>query len=285
VTSGIVSALARTQVGISDLNFFIQTDAAINPGNSGGALLAMDGRLIGINTAIFSKTGASHGVGFAIPSNMVRAVVASLATGGTIVRPWLGVGGQSVTQDIAGSLGLTRPAGVLVKQLHASAGAAGLKVGDVVLAVNGHEVNDPEALRYRIATLTLGAQAELGVWRRGEKLTVAVPIAGPPQDPPKEATELAGRHPLAGATVGNLSPALAEELGIDTFRQGVVVLDVKPQSAAARFRFRAGDVVHSVNGATPKGIGHLKSLVTKETEEWKLSIDRKGKILSLQIGK
>ena len=285
VTSGIVSALARTQVGISDLNFFIQTDAAINPGNSGGALIAMDGRVIGINTAIFSKTGASHGVGFAIPSNMVRAVVASLATGGKLVRPWLGVAGQGVTQDLAGSLGLPRPSGVLVMQLHASAAQAGLKVGDVVLAVNGQEVNDPEALRYRIATLPIGETAQLSVWRRGTKLTVAVPLAPPPQDPAKDAVELSGQHPLSGATVGNLSPALAEELGLDPLRQGVVVLDVKARSAAARFRFRPGDIVHSVNGATPKGIDHLTALVAKEADEWKLAIDRKGKILSLQIGK
>ena len=285
VTSGIVSALARTQVGISDLNFFIQTDAAINPGNSGGALLAMDGRLIGINTAIFSKTGASHGIGFAIPSNMVRAVVGSVASGGKLVRPWLGVGGQGVTQDIAGSLGLQRPAGVLVKRLHASAAAAGLKVGDVVLAVNGQEVNDPEALRYRIATLTVGEAAALSVWRRGEKLTVSLPLNAPPLDPPKEATELSGPHPLAGATVGNLSPALAEELGLDPLRLGVVVLDVKARSTAARFRFRPGDILHSINGARPKGIGHLKTLVTKDVEAWNLSIDRKGKILNLAINK
>ncbi|MBD3625327.1 MAG: trypsin-like peptidase domain-containing protein, partial [Rhodobacteraceae bacterium] len=151
VTSGIVSAVARTQVGLSDLNFFIQTDAAINPGNSGGALITMDGKLVGVNTAIFSKTGGSHGIGFAVPSNMVRFVLAGVAKGGVLVRPWLGAWGQPVTSELAESLGRAKPGGVLVNRVYPGGPAdqGGLKQGDVILAVNDRAVPDPDALRFR----------------------------------------------------------------------------------------------------------------------------------------
>ena len=148
VTHGIVSALARTQVGISDYRFFIQTDAAINPGNSGGALVDLTGKLIGINTAIFSRSGGSQGVGFAIPANMVRVVVASAKTGGNaVVRPWLGAKLQAVTPEIADSMGLKRPAGALVSNVTADspAASAGIKAGDLILSVDGQDVDDPNA--------------------------------------------------------------------------------------------------------------------------------------------
>jgi S1-C subfamily serine protease len=141
----IVSAVARTQVGISDYQFFIQTDAAINPGNSGGALVDMDGHLVGINTAIFSRSGGSHGIGFAIPSNMVRLVVQAALQGGTVQRPWFGASLQPVTSDLAESLGLDRPGGALIKGVYAKgpAARAGLKAGDVVVSIDGKRVQDP----------------------------------------------------------------------------------------------------------------------------------------------
>jgi len=144
VTSGIVSALARTQAGISDYSFFIQTDAAINPGNSGGALVTLDGRLIGINTAIFSRSGGSIGIGFAIPANMVRTVVASAAGGNALVRPWTGLIGQTVNSDLAEAFGLTRPGGVIVSKVHPNgpAARAGLRKGDVITSVDGQTVDD-----------------------------------------------------------------------------------------------------------------------------------------------
>src|SRR5207302_254783 len=142
VTSGIVSALARTAAGITDYRSFIQTDAAINPGNSGGALVSLDGRLVGINTAIYSRSGGSIGIGFAIPSVMVKAVLAGAGTEARIVRPWLGATGQPVTAEIAASLGLPRPLGVLLKEVvpNSPAAQAGLRVGDIVQSINGHEV-------------------------------------------------------------------------------------------------------------------------------------------------
>src|SRR3954468_1843847 len=182
VTHGIVSALARTQVGISDYQFFIQTDAAINPGNSGGALVDMGGRLVGINTAIFSRSGGSQGIGFAIPANMVRVVVASAKTGGKAVkRPWLGAKLQAVTPEIAESLGLRSPTGALVASVvpNGPAAKAGLKSSDLIVSIDGQTVDDPNAFDYRFATRPLGGTAQIDVQRGGKpvKLTVALDTA------------------------------------------------------------------------------------------------------------
>ena len=287
VTSGIVSALARTQVGISDLRSFIQTDAAINPGNSGGALIGMDGRLVGINTAIFSKSGGSLGIGFAIPSNMVRTVIAGITGGGRLVRPWLGAWGQGVGADIAASLGLARPAGVLVNAVHAAgpAGRAGVKVGDVLLAVNGHEVDDPESLKYRIATLGVGGTAELTVWRRGRESKVRVALVAPPEDPPRELTELRGPHPFAGATVANMSPALADEMGLETFDAGVIVIGLRRGSSASRLGFRTGDMVRAVNGEHVDSVRRLKTLVAERVSRWHITVQRNGRTLNMVVNR
>ena len=172
VTHGIVSALARTQVGITDYQFFIQTDAAINPGNSGGALVDLAGRLVGLNTAIFSRSGGSQGIGFAIPVNMVKVVIASAKSGGTTVkRPWLGAKLQNVTPDIAESLGLKRPVGALVATVteKSPAARAGLKTGDLIVAVDGQTVDDQNAFDYRFATKPLGGSAQLGMVRGGKE--------------------------------------------------------------------------------------------------------------------
>src|SRR6202171_582302 len=182
VTHGIISALARTQVGITDYQFFIQTDAAINPGNSGGALVDMTGKLAGVNTAIFSRSGGSQGIGFAIPANMVRVVVASAKSGGKAVkRPWLGARLQAVTPEIAESMSLKRPAGALIASVVPSgpAAKAGLKAGDVIVAVDGQVVDDANAFDYRFATRPLGSTASLGVLRAGreQSVTVALQIA------------------------------------------------------------------------------------------------------------
>ncbi|MGI9384084.1 MAG: trypsin-like peptidase domain-containing protein, partial [Methyloligellaceae bacterium] len=176
VTSGIVSALARTRVGISDYQFFIQTDAAINPGNSGGALVDMNGRLVGVNTAIYSRTGGSHGIGFAIPANMVNLVVQSAMKGDRVKRPWFGARLQPVTSDIAESLGRDRPVGALIKRVEKSspAGQAKLRAGDVIVTVDGKQVADPRAFRYRFTTKGIGGKTALGVVREGKPLTLDV---------------------------------------------------------------------------------------------------------------
>jgi len=285
VTSGIVSALARTQVGVSDYQFFIQTDAAINPGNSGGALVTMDGELIGINTAIFSRSGGSVGIGFAIPANMVRSVVESAIDGGSVKRPWLGASLQAVTSDLAESLGLDRPGGALVQELYEGgpAARAGLQIGDVIRKVDGREVLDPQSVRYRLATKSVGGQIELDYVRKGRGGAARLSLELPPEDPPREVTDLGGRQPFSGATVGNLSPAFADELRLDPFARGVVVLKVQRGSTAQRIGVRPGDIILAVSGTEVSNVDGLKRLVAGAREQWDLKIKRGGEVFSATV--
>jgi Do/DeqQ family serine protease len=286
VTSGIVSALARTAVGISDFRFFIQTDAAINPGNSGGALVGLDGRLVGINTAIFSRSGGSVGLGFAIPSVMIKAVLAGAGSEARIIRPWLGVSGQPVTADIAASLGLKRPMGVLLKEVTAGgpAAQAGLRVGDVVQSINGHEVEDAEALRFRVATLPVGGSARLATFRGGAHREVELVLSAPPEDPPRDISELGGKTPLSGATIANLSPALADELGLDSAARGVIILAVTGRSPAARVGFAGGDILATINGRAVTSVAQTRQLLAETARQWQLAIRREGKLLTITVG-
>ena len=241
VTHGIVSAVARTQIGITDYQFFIQTDAAINPGNSGGALVDLGGRLVGINTAIFSRSGGSQGIGFAIPANMVKVVVASARGGGSAVkRPWLGARLQAVTPEIAEGLGLKRPAGALVASVTAASPAAraGLKTSDLITAVDGQAIEDPNAFDYRFATKTLGGTARLVLLRAGKETTVAVALEAAPESPRDEIV-IEVRSPFQGAKIGNLSPALADDLRLDPSTQGVVDRRRRQRVAGAKPRLQA----------------------------------------------
>ncbi|MCF3629393.1 DegQ family serine endoprotease [Thalassospiraceae bacterium LMO-SO8] len=281
VTSGIVSALARTQMANAgtDLNFFIQTDAAINPGNSGGALVGLDGRLLGINTAIYSKTGGSLGIGFAIPSNMVRAVVNGVVKGGRLVRPWIGAAGRPVTADIANSLGLDRPGGVIIEDVYPASAAdrAGIQRGDIILAVNGHEVRDTTALKFRVATTPLGETVPLRIWRQGRLEALKLEIEAPVEFPARNRSELAGRHPLTGAVVVNMSPALGDELGVDTFKRGVMVLQVRRGAPADKIGLRPGDFVKRVNGSDIGLVRDLLTVFSKQAPSWEITIERQGR--------
>ncbi|MFQ5984199.1 MAG: DegQ family serine endoprotease [Alphaproteobacteria bacterium] len=285
VTSGIVSAIGRAVVGMSDIPSFIQTDAAINPGNSGGALVTLDGKLVGVNTAIFTRSGGSEGIGFAVPSNLVATVLRSVAAGGRLVRPWLGAGGQAVTPEIAESLGLERPAGVLINAIYPGGPAerAGVRVGDVILAVDGKEVVDPQALRFRLATRPVGRDVELALVRQGVRRAVRFPLEAAPEHPPRDATALAGRHPFAGATVANLSPALAEELRMDTLAQGVVVIEVKRGSPASRLGLRARDIVLEVNGERVERVSELERLVARAPTVWRIAVKRGNRVLNVTV--
>ena len=285
VTSGIVSALARTQIGVADFRSFIQTDAAINPGNSGGALVSLDGKLAGINTAIFSRTGGSIGIGFAIPANMVAVVIDAAVRGGKVARPWLGVSGQSVDAEMSEALGLDRPTGVLINNLYPGgpAAAAGIEVGDIVRTVDGREVFDAPGLDYRIATRPLGAPTEIEILRDGEARKVIVPMAVPPEEPPRRITRLAGRHPLAGVTVANLSPAFAEELGLDMLLRGVVILEVARASAAQRIGFRPGDIVLSINDDDIDAVAALDEVLSAGAREWRVNVRRGENVLRVVV--
>jgi Do/DeqQ family serine protease len=285
VTHGIVSAVARTQVGITDYQFFIQTDAAINPGNSGGALVDLGGHLVGINTAIFSRSGGSQGIGFAIPANMVKVVVASAKSGGSSVRrPWLGAQLQAVTPEIAESLGLKRPAGALVASVTAAspAGRGGLKTSDLIVAIDGQAIEDPNAFDYRFATKAIGGSAKLGVVRAGKEVALTVTLEAIP-DGPRDELVIAGGSPFQGAKVSSLSPALADELRLDPSTQGVVITDIANGSAAQSLGFQRGDLVLSVNSAKIAKAKDLEKAASQQGRVWRITIMRGGQQMSVEL--
>jgi Do/DeqQ family serine protease len=287
VTQGIVSALARTQVGISDYGFFIQTDAAINPGNSGGALIDMRAKLVGINSAIFSQTGSSIGIGFAIPVNMVKIVIAAAKGGGHAVRrPWLGASLQTVSKEIADSLGLERPAGALVADLTAGgpAAEAGLRRGDLITAIDGQTVDDPEGLGYRLGTKPLGGTASITLLRGGKESTAVIKLIPAPESPARDPVKLTGYSPFSGMTVVNLSPAVLEELSIRGVSEGVAVSDIEEGSRAAMVNFQKGDVILSINDHAIGTTRDLERAARLRTDYWKLTIARGGEIITTMIG-
>ena len=286
VTHGIVSALARTQVGVSDYQFFIQTDAAINPGNSGGALVDMTGKLVGINTAIFSRSGGSQGVGFAIPANMVKVVVASAKTGGkAVARPWLGAKLQAVTADIADSMGLKRPSGALIANIApgSPAARASLKPGDLIVSVDGQNVEDPNAFDYRFATKPLGGTARLGIVRGGREQAVTVALQIAPEMP-REEIVIRSRSPFSGVKIANLSPALVDELQVRNADEGVVVVDVDNGSYASNLGFQRGDVIQEVNGERITRTHDLERLSKTQNRAWRIVIVRNGQKISAVFG-
>lgn len=248
VTTGIVSAVARTGIGVSDWQFFIQTDAAINPGNSGGALLDSAGRLIGINTAIFSRDGGSNGIGFAIPSKMVR-VFLNAADKGKLVSGWIGLEGEPVTTDTARQLGFDRPSGLLVTGVvpDGPAARAGLKQGDIIRSIDGKDVTDGGQLRYSLATEGVGQTLQASVWSGGRERQVSITLAAPPENPPRQLTPITARSILAGVTIANLSPAYAQELGAGLPEAGVVVVQVAAGAPSAQF-LRPGDLIETLGG-------------------------------------
>lgn len=286
VTSGIVSATARTQVGISNFQFFIQTDAAVNPGNSGGPLVGLDGSIIGINTAIYSRAGENNGISFAIPANMVHSVVEAALSGGEVVRPWLGATGEVVSADIAESLGLARPGGVIIDNVYADgpADAAGILPTDVIIAVAGREVIDPQGLSFRVATAQVGTRVPFTILRNGQTLNLLVSLAQPPENPPRNITLLEGRNLFQGVSVGNLSPKFADELGVDQLQSGVIVLDVDRRSPAARRQLvRPGDIILSFNGDDVSDVSTLAQSLADQVENYNYRLNRGGRIIECEI--
>jgi Do/DeqQ family serine protease len=286
VTHGIISALARTQVGITDYQFFIQTDAAINPGNSGGALVDMTGRLAGINTAIFSRSGGSQGIGFAIPANMVRVVVASAKSGGKAVkRPWLGARLQAVTPEIAETLGLRTPSGALVANVAPNSPAArgGLKPSDLIVAIDGQTIEDPNAFDYRFATRPLGGSSQVDVQRGGRTLRLAIALEVAP-DTNRDEITISARSPFQGARVANISPAVAEELRLDSNAEGVVVVNIEDGAPAAGVGFQKGDIILAVNNQKIAKTSDLDKAARASSRLWRIVVVRGGQQINVTLG-
>ncbi|MEM9262622.1 MAG: Do family serine endopeptidase, partial [Pseudomonadota bacterium] len=278
VTSGIISALARTRVISSrtsgedgnNFQFFIQTDAAINPGNSGGALVDIEGKLLGVNTAIFSRSGGSNGVGFAVPSTLVRQVIATASNGGSVIRPWVGAATSTVDPSMASALGLDRPAGAIVNEVYpkSSLDAAGLKPGDVIVKLGDDEIFDAETLRYRFAVQDEGSSEALIYRRGGDERRAQVTFELAPDTPKPDVTSLKGTHPMSGVEVANMSPRFNEENGFDALASGVVVTSVPRRSFARRRGLRSGYRIISVNKRAVSDVDGLERALSRRVSEW-----------------
>lgn len=281
VTSGIVSALARTDVGQTDFGSFIQTDAAINPGNSGGALVDMDGELVGVNTMIFSRSGGSNGIGFAIPVEMVRRVVDTAMGEGELIRPWLGARLQPVDGVMAQALGLDRPRGALVGQVYpnSAAAAAGLRQGDIVLAVDGREVNNESGARFRLATRAAGEEAVFAVLRQNQRVELSVPVQPAPGNADPTPFQVDGRNPLDGAGLVEMSPAFNERVGLDPFMTGVIVSGTTRRSIAARHGFQPGDRIVELMQQPVRDLDDLADILASHdgAQVWPLVVERRGR--------
>ncbi|MDU8912219.1 trypsin-like peptidase domain-containing protein [Aestuariicoccus sp. MJ-SS9] len=285
VSSGIVSGLARSGTATGNARgYFIQTDAPINPGNSGGALIDVQGRLIGVNTSILTRSGGSNGIGFAIPSALVAQFVAQARAGKIrFERPWAGVVGQAVDADLSGSLGLSMPGGVVIAQLHPLSPfrEAGVAVGDVIRAVDGQPVNTPAEMIYRMSVRGIGHDARIEALRQGDPLDLTVRMIAPPDDPPRETTALDASGVLPGLVVARVNPALASEMGLPLQAEGVVVTDPGPYGARAGLR--AGDVLRRINGAEVTGPRAIDGLLRRAAPRIRLDLLRGNRRVSLRF--
>jgi Do/DeqQ family serine protease len=251
VSSGIISGLARSGTATgSARGYFIQTDAPINPGNSGGALIDTAGRLIGINTSILTRSGGSNGIGFAIPANLVKQFVVQARAGNdSFQRPWAGMSGQPVDADIAASLGLDRPGGMLISQLHAQSPfrEAGFEAGDVILTVDGEPVNTPAEMLFRLSVTGIGDTATIRRFRQGRTARVDVPLIAAPETPPRDTRTLGRASALPGLVLSTVNPAVVGEYGLPLSAQGALVEE--PGRFGARVGLRVGDVIEKVSDA------------------------------------
>jgi len=274
VTMGIISAVGRGGMGIVDYENFIQTDAAINMGNSGGALVDTEGRLLGINSAIFTRSGGNQGIGFAIPANLAREVMQSLRDKGRVVRGYIGTSVQTLTPEIADAMKLKgQQTGALVGEVepNAPAAKAGLKTGDVITAVNGKKVNDSRELRLMIGSMAPGTKAQVEVNREGQTQTFEVELAEMPPSAANEDTETSSEEPaqpekttvFGGVGVTNITPDIRTALNLPKEVQGAVIADIDTESPAAKAGLREGDVIQEVNKQPVKSAKDLVALSKK----------------------
>jgi serine protease Do len=289
ITMGIVSAKGRANVHIAEYEDFIQTDAAINPGNSGGALVDMEGHLVGINTAILSRSGGSMGIGFAIPSNMVQPIMKSLVDHGKVVRGWLGVGIQDVDQELASAMKLRDVKGILISEVMETgpAAKAGLKSGDVVLKLNGTPIDSTGGFRNAIAAAGTGTTVKLDLLRDGKPLTVDAKLGELPAE--KGATGPgAGKGGVAGnldgLTLNDLTPTMRRKLDLPTsVKGGAVVEELAPGSPAAGSGLRPGDVIIEVDRQPVGDAAKFKELFSKAKDRALLRVVREGRSLFVVV--
>jgi serine protease Do len=277
VTAGIISAEGRANIGIVDYEDFIQTDAAINPGNSGGPLVNLNGEVIGMNTAIFSQSGGYQGIGFAIPINMAENVMESLMTHGKVTRGWLGVMIQPVTPEIAQSFGLKETNGALVGDVvkDGPADKAGIKRGDVIVALNGQSVDTPNTLRNLVAQAELKKTVSVGLMRNGKAETVEVTIGEQPAGDQTTAA-VSENADKFGLTVQELTPQLADRLGYAD-EQGVVIADVKSGSPAEEIGLRQGDLIKEINRQPIESLSeYQKAMSALEKDQGLLLLVQRG---------
>ena len=285
VTSGIVSALARTGVETGNFDYFIQTDAAINPGNSGGALVDLQGHLVGINTAIFTRSGGSVGIGFAIPANMAHTVAEAGEKGGPIVRPWFGARLQEVTTDIADSLNIDPLHGALITEVapDSPAAKAGLKSGDAIIKIDGIDVDAPQGFDFRFATKELGSTSDITYARSGKTVDVNVAVAAAPGAAADQTAEITGETRFAGTTVSVLTPPVAQDMNLPFDSKGVVVTRIASGSPAEQMGLQTGDVIVSIDGRNINDLGTFKSLVSTRTNGWQIVLTRNGQTIQSYI--
>jgi serine protease Do len=285
VTMGIISAVGRANVGIADYEDFIQTDAAINPGNSGGPLVNIKGEMIGINTAIFSRTGGYQGIGFAVPSNMVRLVIDQLIEKGKVVRGWIGVTIQELSPELAHEFGIKKSKGALVSDVakDSPAGRAGIKRGDIIIEFNGKEVKDVSSLRNMVAQSKAGNEISLKIYRAQKEFVVKVVIVELPREVAEVAPEHSAPDPelkmLTGLTVMNLSKEIIRQLGFNQDEKGVVVVKVEPGSPADDAEIKKGDIIKEINQQRIDNLEDFNRLATKiqKSESALVFINRSGK--------
>jgi serine protease Do len=274
VTMGIISAVGRGGMGIVDYENFIQTDAAINMGNSGGALVDTGGRLLGINSAIFTRSGGNQGIGFAIPANLAREVMQSLRDKGRVVRGYIGTSVQTLTPEIADAMKLKGPqTGALVGEVepNAPAAKAGIKTGDVITAVNGKKVNDPRELRLMVGSMAPGTRAHIEINREGQTKTVDVQLGEMPPGAAEEGTATSSEEPtqpekttvFGGVAVADITNDIRTALNLPKDVQGAVIADIDAESPAAKSGLREGDVIQEVNKQSVKSAKDLVAISKK----------------------
>lgn len=285
VSSGIISALARSGIAVgSGRGYFIQTDAAINPGNSGGALVDLNGQLVGINTAILTQSGGSVGIGFAIPANLVAQVVAQAQAGeDRFIRPWAGISAQSVDAALADAFGMSTPRGAAISQIHPQSplAEAGLRPGDIVVAVDAAPVNTAPEMMFRLSVSGIGAHAELTYLRNGERRTADVALIAPPERPARDAISITAPVALRGLEVSRVNPAVIAELDLGLDASGVVVTSAADWAARAGLRPR--DLILQINTSPISSTADVARAAQDQTRNWLIEVMRDGRRMALRF--